>query len=95
MMAGMSNESLHEALSRLHAELQAAPQLDDESRRLLQAIAADVGRASAGAAGIAGDAADAGHAPRLEALAVRFEAGYPALAARLRGIADALGRIGL
>jgi hypothetical protein len=92
MMAGMSNESLHEALSRLHAELQAAPQLDDESRRLLQAIAADVGRASAGAAG---DAADAGHAPRLEALAVRFEAGHPALAARLRGIADALGRIGL
>jgi hypothetical protein len=92
MMAGMSNESLHEALSRLHAELQAAPQLDDESRRLLHAIAADVGRAAAGAK----DAApDTGHAPRLEALAVRFEAGHPALAARLRGIADALGRIGL
>lgn len=92
MMARMSNESLHEALSRLHAELQAAPQLDDESRRLLQAIAADVGRASAGATAAA---ADAGHAPRLEALAVRFEAGHPALAARLRGIVDALGRIGL
>ncbi len=101
MMSGMSNESLHEALSRLHAELQAAPQLDDESRRLLQAIAADVGRASAAAAGTAGtagiapDAADAGHAPRLEALAVRFEAGHPDLAARLRAIVDALGRIGL
>ena len=92
MMAGMSNESLHDALSRLHAELQAAPQLDDESRRLLQAIAADVGRASAGTTA---DPAGAGHAPRLEALAVRFEAGHPALAARLRGIADALGRIGL
>jgi hypothetical protein len=89
MMVGMSNESLHEALSRLHAELQAAPQLDDESRRLLQAIAADVGRASGTST------ADSGHAPRLEALAVRFEAGHPALAARLRGIADALGRIGL
>ena len=92
MMAGMSNESLHEALSRLHAELQAAPQLDDESRRLLQAIAADVGRA---AVDPADDTADVSHAPRLEALAVRFEAGHPALAARLRGIADALGRIGL
>ena len=92
MMAGMSNESLHEALARLHAELKSAPQLDDESRRLLQAIAADVGRVSKGTTG---DAADVGHAPRLEALAVRFEAGYPALAARLRGIADALGRIGL
>ncbi len=92
MMAGMSNESLHEALSRLHAELQAAPQLDDESRRLLTAIAADVGRAAAGATD---ENADVGHAPRLEALAVRFEAGHPDLAARLRGIADALGRIGL
>jgi hypothetical protein len=92
MMAGMSNESLHEALSRLHAELQAAPQLDEESRRLLQAIAADVG---GGSGGTIADEADAGHAPRLEALAARFEAGYPALAARLRGIADALGRIGL
>ncbi len=35
------------------------------------------------------------HASRLEALAARFEAGYPDLAASLRGIADALGRIGL
>jgi len=92
MMAGMSNESLHQALSRLHAELQAAPQLDDESRRLLQAIAADVGRAAAGSTEVS---SDVGHAPRLEALAVRFEAGHPDLAARLRGIVDALGRIGL
>jgi len=92
MMGGMSKESLHDALSRLHAELQAAPQLDEESRRLLTTIAADVGRAAAGSTD---DSAEVGHAPRLEALAVRFEAGYPALAARLRGIADALGRIGL
>jgi hypothetical protein len=92
MMDCMSNESLHEALSRLHAELQAAPQLDAESRRLLQAIAADVGNVSAGASS---DEAGASHAPRLEALAVRFEAGHPDLAARLRAIVDALGRIGL
>ena len=56
---------------------------------MLQEIAAEIGRASGGSA------PDPGHAPRLEALAVRFEAGYPVLAARLRGIADALGRIGL
>ena len=84
-MAGMSKESLHEALARLHTELQAAPKLDDEARRLLAAVTADIGRATA----------DANHAPRLEALAVRFEADHPALAARLRGIADALGRVGL
>lgn len=95
MMTAMSNESLHEALARLRAELQAVPQLDDESRRLLTAIAADVGRAATGATADSGDSAGAGHAPRLEALAARFEAGHPALAARLRGIADALGRVGL
>lgn len=85
MMSGMSKESLHDALARLHAELQAAPQLDDEARRLLAAVSEDIGRTTGSAA----------HAPRLEALAVRFEADHPALAARLRGIADALGRVGL
>jgi len=84
-MSAMSKETLHEAIARLHAELRDAPQLDDESRRMLQQLAGDVG-----------GAAEAGaHAPRLEALAVRFEAGHPSLAASLRGIADALGRIGL
>ena len=84
----MSSQTLHEALARLHAELQGSPQLDAESRRLLDEIAADIGRAR-GATG-----SDA-HASRLEALAARFEAGYPDLAASLRGIADALGRVGL
>jgi hypothetical protein len=88
-MAPMSNQTLHDALARLHSELRAAPQLDEESRRLLQEIAADIGRTSGAST------PDSGHAPRLEALAVRFEAGHPALAARLRGIVDALARIGL
>jgi hypothetical protein len=84
-MAGMSKESLHDAIARLHEELRDAPQLDDDARRLLQQIAGDIGRASGAEA----------HAPRLEALAIRFEAGHPSLAASLRGIADALGRVGL
>ena len=84
-MAAMSNQSLHEALARLHAELQDTPKLDDESRQLLEAVSADIGRARG----------DTGHVSRLEELAVRFEAGHPELAAQLRGIADALGRIGL
>jgi len=84
-MSDMSKETLHEAIARLHDELRDAPQLDDESRRMLQQMAGEVGRAAAGEA----------HAPRLEALAVRFEAGHPSLAASLRGIADALGRVGL
>lgn len=84
----MSKSSLEQALVRLHAELQGSPPLDDESRQLLDTITADIQRAR-------GEAGDAAHASRLEELAVRFEAEHPALAARLRGIADALGRVGL
>ena len=84
----MSKRTLEEALLRLHAELQGSPRLDAESRQLLDTIMTDIERAR-------GAGADAAHAPRLEALAVRFEAEHPDLAAGLRGIADALGRVGL
>ena len=84
----MSQQSLHAALARLHDELQGSPQLDLESRRLLDELTADIGRAREATVSTA-------HVSRLEALAVEFEAGHPDLAARLRGIADALGRIGL
>ena len=87
-MMAMSNQTLHQALARLHGELQGSPQLDAESRRLLDEIAADIGRTRGGSG-------DAAHASRLESLAVQFEAGHPGLAARLRGIADALARVGL
>jgi hypothetical protein len=83
----MSSESLHAALAKLHAELQEAPQLDPEARRMLDELAADIRRTRSTEA--------EAHAPRLEALAVRFEAQHPELAASLRGIADALGRVGL
>jgi hypothetical protein len=84
----MSNESLHSALARLHQELKDAPPLDAESRRLLDELTADITRARGAEMGAA-------HASRLEALAARFEADHPELSAGLRGIADALGRIGL
>ena len=87
-MAVMSNQTLHEALAHLHAELQGTPQLDEESRRLLAEIATDIGRVRSGSG-------DTAHASRLESLAVRFGAEHPELAARLRGIADALWRVGV
>jgi hypothetical protein len=86
--AAMSNQDLHAALARLHTELQGMPALDEESRQLLAQITADIDR-------LRGSSADATHPARLESLAVRFEAAHPALAARLRGIADALGRVGV
>ena len=84
----MTTQSLHEALARLRTVLQGSPQLDDESRQLLAEISAEIGRAGGGSV-------DAVHASRLESLAVRFEAGHPEVAARVRGIADALARVGL
>jgi hypothetical protein len=87
-MASMSQQSLHTALARLQQELQGAPPLDSESRRLLDELTGEISRAREAAPSDS-------HASRLEALAVKFEAGHPDLAASLRGIADALGRIGL
>ena len=84
----MSKRTLDEALKRLHAELKESPRLDAASRELLDTVTLDIERAR-------GESGGAAHASRLEELAVRFESEYPELAASLRGIADALGRIGL
>ena len=84
----MSQQSLHAALARLHDELQGSAQLDVESRRLLDELAADIGRAREASASTA-------HVSRLEGLAVEFEAGHPELAASLRGKAEARGGIGV
>ncbi len=86
-MAAMDTPDLHAALARLHAELNSAPQLDAEARRLLLEIATDIER-------LIGRVGDAPHSSRLESLAVGFEAGHPALAASLRDIVDLLTRIG-
>jgi hypothetical protein len=90
----MSNQTLRDALARLHGELQGATQLDEESTRMLQQIAADVARLR-GAGGAGGGGGEQPHASKLEELAVRFETGHPTLAASLREIADALGRVGV
>lgn len=84
----MDTPDLRAALARLHADLSSTPQLDAESRRLLLEIAADIQRLSARAGA-------APHSSRLESLAAGFEAGHPELAASLRGIVDALTRIGV
>lgn len=93
----MSAEELHRLLARLHAELQGSPELDAESRRLLQELSADLGRlGQGGAAGEVAGALPVGEqASRLEGLVARFEGAHPSLAAALREVADALARAGL
>jgi hypothetical protein len=81
---------LQQALLRLHAELSAAPRMDEASRGLLREVLQDIERAL-------GNQRPLVQAPRsrLEDLAVRFDAGHPALSAGIREFVDLLGRAGL
>ena len=94
----MAEESLRELLARLHEQLGARGRaLDAESRRLLTTAMRDIERALDRADQTLDDAsaAVAAHTPRLESLAVRFEAGHPAIAEALRELIDALVKAGI
>lgn len=101
----MAEESLRELLARLHEQLGARERsLDVESRRLLTTAMRDIeqvldraDRAMDKADETRDDAsaAVAVHTPRLESLAVRFEAGHPAIAEALRELIDALVKAGI
>jgi hypothetical protein len=90
-------ESLQQSLARLHAELAEASRVDPKSRQLLRELLADIERilqeASPDQKPSAGRAERS--VPRLEALAIEFEADHPALSGSLRQLVDLLGRAGL
>ena len=88
--ANSSLNSLQQSLTRLHAELLTAPQVDEASRRLLREVLGDIERVLKQQQPLA-------QAPRsrLEELAIRFDTGHPALSASLREFVDLLGRAGL
>jgi hypothetical protein len=99
----MANAELHELLRRLHEELGRATSLDDEARRLVGVLAADLRRVAtretpsvgAGGAPSASEAEAVGSPGGIEELAVRFEAEHPAVASTLRQVADVLGKAGI
>jgi hypothetical protein len=95
-------ETLQALLARVHERLNEAESVDADSRELLGQVMGDIERALQG--GPAGGArskvptvaaAAEAHTPRLEALAVQFEADHPSLAEGLRGLADLLGKAGI
>lgn len=86
----MAGDELREKLARLHEELQRSPNLDRESQQQVMELSADIARLSR-----PGTAPAADHAPRLEALAVRFESGHPRLAASMRELMGLLGGAGI
>jgi Domain of unknown function (DUF4404) len=86
----MSDENLRPLLTQLHARLGSTTSLDAEGRKLLTATLHDIEKVLARSG-----AAAAPDRPRLEALAVKFEADHPALADVLRQLIDALGKAGI
>lgn len=86
----MAREELKAHLDRLHAELAAARELDDETRALLEAVADDIERALEGRH-------DEPHTvrERVEDATVRFEADHPRFARVLTEVTDALAKIGV
>ena len=89
----MTQESLRELLSRVHDRLRTAGSVDPESRKLLAEVMDDIDR-TLRADETATDASEH-HVPKLESLAVQFEADHPGLAQQLRQLADVLGKAGI
>jgi hypothetical protein len=86
----MSQQDLRELLTQLHARLGSARSLDADERKSLTTALHDIEKVLARS-----DASAAPAKPRLEALAVRFEADHPALAESLRQLVDLLAKAGI
>ena len=86
-------ESLQVLLARIHERLNEAGSVDAGSRQMLTQVMGDIERALA--AQEVPPEATVANTSRLEALAVRFEAEHPALAATLRRLVDLLGEVGI
>jgi hypothetical protein len=86
----MADNTLQELLQRVREHLGAGP-VEGDARQQLGALMHDIEhKLNAGAPAGAAPAT-----PRLEALAVRFEASHPGLAETLREVIDTLGKAGL
>ncbi len=83
-------ESLQVLLGRIHERLNEAGSVDAGSREMLMQVMGDIERALAQQG-----APEEANTSRLEALAVRFEADHPALAATLRRLVDLLSEVGI
>jgi len=106
----MTDESLRQLLARVHERLSSTSSVDPESREMLATVMRDIdgalskGSAKGGAEPAAGtvsavpvspEARVSATAPRIEELAVRFEADHPTIAQLLRQIGELLGQAGI
>ena len=100
----MTDESLRQLLSRVHERLSSTNAVDPEAREMLATVMSDIDGAlrkdSAKADAISAvpvslESRVSAAAPRIEQLAVRFEAEHPAIAQLLRQIGALLGQAGI
>jgi Domain of unknown function (DUF4404) len=94
----MSNDSLHDLVTKLHAELSDALRADPKARESLSEMMQDINRLIDKPADAAASppGTEAGSLPdRLERVAVQFEAAHPTLAASARRLVDLLGEVGI
>jgi Domain of unknown function (DUF4404) len=93
MSAGRASEkALRDLLARVRERLSQTKSVDADSRKHLAALMSDID-GTLGRDGAQGTAS--AHVPKLESLAVRFEADHPGLAEVIREVIDALVRVGI
>ena len=85
----MGEDSLRELLARVQQHLSTGGHVDSDARQQLGKLLRDIEQGGASAQPAAQTA------PRLETLAVRFEASHPALAETLREVIDTLVKGGI
>src|ERR1700676_1156938 len=100
----MTEETLRQLLARVHERLSSSSAVDPEARDMLATVMRDIDGAlgrggpktdTVSATPVSPDARVAATAPRLEAVAVRFDAEHPAIAQLLRQIGALLGQAGI
>ncbi len=90
----MSDEhTLRKLLARVHERLNSSANVDPGKRASLQKVMQDIDQRLQARQGES--ESTLGHVPRLEALAVQFEAEHPALAQLLRQLGALLGQAGI
>lgn len=91
----MSESELNALLLQLHDKLNESPDIDDESRRLLDIVSQDIAVAMGRSSATTDDKATVAGSMTLKKMAVEFEAEHPRLAHTLNDVADSLAKIGI
>lgn len=91
----MNTDELKRTLDTLHEELTHGQQLDDEARRRLQVLLADIQDVLAREPQQASDVDDEGLGERLQEAVSEFEAAHPRFSQLIGRIADGLSNLGI